>query len=109
MKWLRDLFSPERDLDTHALVQAFNDSAARSLWISSIFNEIKQMNYDVDKRLLNRTEYGLSDLCARRKAFQDILELALSARRQVTGKAPVVPPDLRHNRKVEIDLDHVTS
>lgn len=105
-RWLQDIFSPEEfnNMDTDAIRAALNDASVRTLWLSECFEEMKRINMDVDKRLLTHMEYGLTDLCARRKAYQDILEAILSARRQVTQ-------DPRPNPKVQVvvDLDRVTA
>lgn len=105
--WLRDYFNPEEfnDLDVTGISEAMNDSSIRSIWLSNVIEEMRQINISVDKRLLSGNDVGLIDLCARRKAYQDILESALSARRQVVGTQEV-----RHNPKVQaVNLDRVTA
>lgn len=103
-RWLKDIFDPERDLDIDAIRSAFNDVSVRSIWLSGCLDELRRMNMEVDKRLLNGANLSLADLCARRKAYQDILEAVLSARRQVTQES-------RPNPKVAVavNLDRVTS
>ena len=103
-RWLKDVFDPERDLDIDAIRSAFNDASIRSVWLSGCLDELRRMNMEVDKRLLNGATLSLADLCARRKAYQDILEAVLSARRQVTQEP-------RPNPKVAVgvNLDRVTS
>lgn len=105
-QWLSDMFSATyfNDLDTDLISSAFNDPGIRSLWLAYCFDEIKRINMEVDKRLLSGNDLGLTDLCARRKAFQDILEAILSARRKLTQ-------DLRPNPhpQVAINLDRVTA
>ncbi len=104
-RWLKDIFDPEtfNDLDRAAMGSAFNDPAVRELWLTYCFDELRLMNMEVDKRLLSGTDIGLIDLCARRKAFQDVLEAILSSRRKLTQ-------DKRPNPRAEvlIDLDRVT-
>lgn len=106
-RWLKEIFEPEyfNGLDTAAVAGAFNDPGVRSLWLAYCFEEIVRINMEVDKRLLaaRDTEMDLIDLCARRKAFQDILEAVLSARRKLTQ-------DVRPNPRPQgvIDLDRVT-
>lgn len=106
-RWLSDFFEPDvfNDLDISAIGEAFNDLSVRSLWLNACFDEIKRINAEVDKRLLTGMDYGLTDLCARRKAYQDILESVLSARRQV------VTQGVRNNPTAEtvINLDRVTA
>jgi hypothetical protein len=106
-RWFSDIFEPEQfnDMDTTAIEQALNDQNVRSLWIHECFEEIKRINMEVDKRLLHGPEYGLTDLCARRKAYQDILEYALSARRQL--QTQIVRPNPK--AEVSINLDRVTA
>lgn len=103
-RWLKEIFDPEYDIDVDAIRAAFNDTSIRTLWLSNFLDEIKRINREVDKRLLSGPHFQLTDLCARRKAFQDMLEYVLSARRQVTQ-------DVRPNPKVpvEVDLDRLTA
>ena len=108
-KWLKDYFNPEEfnDLDVEGIVQALNDSSVRHVWLTSVLSDLKAINLEVDRRLLDGgSEYGLTDLCARRKAYQDILSGVLSARRTVVSGTQ----EVRHNpRPVSIDLDRVTA
>lgn len=104
-QWLSAVFNPEdfNDLDVGAIATALNDQRTRGIWLASMFDQIKEINIQVDRRLLNGEEYGLTDLCARRKAFQDMLQEVLSARRQA-GQ------DVRPNPKVPgVNLDRVTA
>lgn len=105
-RWFRDFFAPEsfNDMDVGAIGEAFNDSQVRSIWLVNCFEELKRLHMDVDKRLLLGNTLNLKDLCARRKAYQEILESVLSAKRQATQ-------DVRQNPKpkVLVDLDRVTA
>lgn len=104
-RWLKDYFSPEtfNDLDIASIGEAFNDQRVRSFWILECLEEMKRINLAVDKRLLLGSEMGFTDLCARRKAYQDILESILSAKRQVIQ-------EVRPNPKPSIvNLDRVTA
>lgn len=105
-RWFNEYFAPEEfnGLDTSAIADALNDSAVRGIWLNSCFEEIKRVNIEVDRRLLTGMEMGLIDLCARRKAYQDMLESVLSARRVVTQ-------EVRHNPKADVvvNLDRVTA
>lgn len=105
-RWLRELFDPEslNNLDTMAISRAFDDAAVRHLWLIYCLDELTEMNLEVDRRLLSGEEVGLIDLCARRKAFQDILEAVLSARRKLTQEVRPNPRSL-----VAVDLDRVTA
>lgn len=107
-RWFKDIFDPEEfnNLDTEAIRAAFNDVSVRNIWLSGCFEELKRINMEVDKRLLSGTNLQLTDLCARRKTYQDVLEAVLSARRQVVKE----PQELRHNpRPSEVNLDRVTA
>lgn len=104
-RWLKDIFSPELDLDVEAIRSALNDSSVRTLWVSMCLSEIKQITLEVDKRLLTGSSQ-FTDLCARRQAYQDMLVKVLSARKVVLGTQ-----DARPNppSKVPVNLDRVTS
>lgn len=106
-KWLTDYFSPEEfnDLDIGSITEALNDFSVRGLWLSDILQEFKRINREVDKRLLSGSDLGLLDLCARRKAYQDVLESILSARRVVMQGSRPNPA----GRVVAVDLDRVTA
>jgi hypothetical protein len=107
-RWLKDLLGPEsvQDLDLQAVASAFNDHEIRRIWLAEMFNEIVLINREIDKRLLAGKDTNLTDLCARRRALQDVLEGILSAKRRVVTPVP------RHNPRPsvnEIDLDRVTA
>lgn len=107
-RWLADIFSPEdfNGLDVDAIRSALNDTSIRLIWLSNCLDSLQQINREVDKRLLSGgSNMQLTDLCARRQAYQDILEGVLSARRQVVSGVP----EQRHNPKVEVNLDRVTA
>lgn len=105
-RWLKEMFAPDtfNDLDTSAIASAFNDPSVREMWLTYCFEELKRINLEVDRRLLVGSETGFIDLCARRKAFQDVLEAVLSARRKLSQAA-------RHNPRVlsDVNLDRVTA
>lgn len=91
------------DLDVQGIRDALNDSGVRTIWMNTCLDELMRINREVDRRLLSGEAYGLVDLCARRKAYQDILENVLSARRAVTQ-------GVAHNPLIKsaVDLDRVT-
>lgn len=84
-QWMSEIFEPEQfnDLDIYAVADALNDHEIRKRWFFGILDEIKKINKDVDRRLLSGPELGLTDLCARRKAIQDMMDLVLSVKRQM--------------------------
>lgn len=98
----RDLFSPKdlHGLDVQEILGAMSDASIRKVWLSGVFDELQRMNLEVDKRLLGDTQNDLTDLAARRKAFQDVLESVLSARRRVKNLNP--------QSGTTFDLDSVT-
>lgn len=100
------MFQPDQfnNLDTALIAGAFNDPGVRAIWLDYCFEELRTINLEVDKRLLSGSELSFTDLCARRKAFQDVLEAVLSARRKLTQ-------DIRPNPrpKAVVDLDRVTA
>jgi hypothetical protein len=102
--WLKEIFNPQEfnDIDVAGVAQAFNDPSVRSLWIAGCLDEIKRINISLDQCLLTLGTKAIPDLCARRKAIQDVLEMALSARRQLASES-------RPNLSVAaINLDRVT-
>lgn len=104
-QWLKNVFEPEEynDLDVTSIAEALNDSSIRHRWFLDVLEEIRRINIEVDKRLLSGPEYGLTDLCARRKAIQYVLEAVLSVKRQVKQ-------EVRPNPQVQIvNLDRVTA
>lgn len=106
-RWLSEMWEPElaNDLDISAISSALSDMATRMTWLESIVDDLKQINLEIDKRVLNGKTSDLTDLCARRKAYQDILGSTLSARRTVTQAE-------RHNPRTGlplVDLDRVTA
>lgn len=106
-RWLHEMFSPQEfnGLDFGLIAQAFNDATVRRLWLEGIVSDLETMNKEVDRRLLTDSTYGIADLCARRKAYQDVLEAVLSARRKVMQEVRPNPKD----QMQEIDLDRVTA
>lgn len=104
-QWFQEIFEPEEfnDLDISSIADALNDSEIRRRWFLAMVAEIKQINIAVDRRLMSGQDYGLTDLCARRKGLQDALELVLSVKRQ--GKQEERP----NPRAQVINLDRVTA
>lgn len=104
-QWISEMFSPEQfnDIDIYSVGEALNDSAVRQKWFLAVLEEIKRINVDVDRRLLAGGEYRIMDLCARRKALQDVLELVLSIKRQARQEERPNP------RASVINLDRVTA
>lgn len=98
------LFSPRhlQDIDMLELMHSLNSETVRKIWLHEVYEELRSMNLGVEKALL-AGDYRLHDLSARRKAFQDVLELLLNARkRSLTEKDPN-PRFLS-----EVDMDRVT-
>lgn len=106
VRYLSNFFGPEQfnDLDIASITEAFNDPGVRALWLRDIFQELKAIHLEVDKCLLANLTYRLSDLCTRRRVYQDILESILSAKRQVTQEARPNPKP-----RPVVDLDRVTA
>lgn len=105
-RWLADIFEPAEfnGLDLVGIGEAFNDSAVRSRWLLDLLEELRRINLEVDRRLLMGNDFGFNDLCARRKAFQDVLEGVLSAKRSI---AQEVRPNPRPQVS-GVNLDRVT-
>lgn len=105
-KWISDLFEAGdyQDISLDYIVDAFNDPSVRSAWLQMVVDEIRAINMEVDRRLLNGLETGLIDLCAKRRTYQDILNFVVSAKKTVKQTES---PNLRH--KSLVDLDRVTA
>ena len=101
-KKFTDIFSPKQlqGLDSMELIDAFVDPAVRKLWLWEVYEELKRMNLAIDKQLREGNPYNFDDLCARRKAYQDVLDAILRAKRQVRNNNPA--------DKSGFDLDAVT-
>ena len=98
-----DLFSPKnlQNLDSNELLAALNDVSVRKTWLFDVYEELKRLNLQIDAKIIAGSEFRLTDLCAKRKAYQEILEGILSAKRQVQNHNPA--------DKSGFDLDAVTA
>lgn len=101
-RWFKSIFTPKdlQAIDIQEILAAMNEEPVRKLWLYDTLQELKRMNLEIDKRLLNGVTYDLTDLAARRKAFQDFFEGILSAKRQVHSNNP--------KSEGKFDLDSVT-
>lgn len=101
-RYLKNVFSPKelQGLDVREILAAFNEEPIRKLWIFEAFKELQRLNLEIDRRLSTNEIVYLTDLAVRRKAFQDVLEGILSAKRQIHNQNP--------KAKGEFDLDSVT-
>lgn len=99
--FIKELFGPKElhNLDVQDLLGAMSDPVVRKVWLAGVFEDLQRLNLDVDKCLLSTGQVHITDLAARRKAFQDILEGILTARRRVRDPNP---------RSGSFDLDSVT-
>lgn len=107
-RWLHQIFDIDRqgidDCDLDAVIDALNSPQVRAEWVAMLVNELKQIHLQVDSRLLSAREENLIDLCSRRKAFRDVLQMVITAKR-------IVRKEVDHNQtKSEsfIDLDRLT-
>lgn len=105
-RWFSEMFGHEEmnDLDLASIADAFNDTEVRQYWLLWMVEEIKNMNLEVDKRLLSGSEAGFIDLCSRRKTIQDVLNAVLSAKVRVKRGERLNPRSMVGG----IDLDRVT-
>lgn len=101
-RFIKNFFTPKElhGIDFQEILDAMNDSGIRRMWILGVFEEMKRLNLELDKRLLSGNTLNIIDLAARRKAYQDVLEGILTAKRQVRSHNP--------KAKGEFDLDSVT-
>lgn len=102
---IKELFTPAKfqELDVYGVLSALQDQIVLKRWLFDVLQDIKQTNLNVDQGLLGTKTYDLSILSARRKALQDMLELALSIHREVRRAG-------EHNplKKGDFDLESVT-
>jgi hypothetical protein len=103
LRKLEGIFSPKelQGLDSVELLDALNDPGIRKQWLFDIYEELKRMNLEIDVKLRSGEGFYFNDLCARRKAFQDVLDTVLSAKRQVRSHNPA--------DKSAYDFDAVTA
>ena len=101
-RFLKNFFSPKElhGIDFQEVLDAMADPSIRKMWLFGAFEEMKRLNLEVDRRLLTGNTLNITDLAARRKAYQDVLEGILTAKRQVRSHNP--------KPKGEFDLDSVT-
>lgn len=104
-RFLSDVFDPKHDIDIQAVGEALNDPYVRTAWLEGVLFSIKSLSLEIDKRLWMGNEYKLSDLCARRRAYQEILESVLSAKRQ----KPQAETQNQFSRMAHINLDKLAS
>lgn len=102
VRFLKTIFSPKdlHGLDVGELLDALSDSGIRKLWLYETLEELKRINLEIDRRLTTNKIVHLTDLAVRRKAYQDVLEAIVFAKRQIKN----------HNPKAmgQFDLDSVT-
>lgn len=105
LKRLQELFEPAYllDINFEELEMALANTTIRHRWMDRLIEDIKQLNLQIDRQLLSGADLNLSDLCARRRTYQDVLESLASIRRSVMKERP--------NPRAEaafVDLDRVT-
>ena len=90
LKSFKAIFSPKelQDLDSMEILAVLNDPLVRKEWLWEVYEELKRLNLQIDAKLISGSEFRLTDLCARRKAYQNILEAILLAKRQVRSHNP---------------------
>lgn len=102
---IKELFNPAQfqELDVYGVLSALQDQLVLKRWIFEVLQGIKQTNLEVDQKLVAGQLTDLVRLSARRKAVQDMLELALSIHREVRRAG-------EHNplKKIDFDLESVT-
>lgn len=97
-KLLKDLFTPKEmhGLDIEDLALSLSDAQVRKVWLMEVLEEMKNLNLEVDKRLLSKEQWNITDLAIKRKAYQDILDKVQIAKRRAKTLTP------------QFDLDSVT-
>ncbi len=90
LKRFKDIFNPKelQQLDSMELLNALNDPLVRKIWLWDTYEELKRLNLLVDSNLLEGHDLSLTNLCARRRSYQDVLEGILSAQRQAKSNNP---------------------
>ena len=101
------VFLPSLVTSTFKSLQQYHQTLENSLRsekardLERRYEELKRLNLQIDSKLVMGSEFRLTDLCARRKAYQDILDAILSAKRQVQSNNPA--------DRGSFDLDAVTA
>lgn len=100
---LKELFNPKelQRIDSNELLDALNDASIRKHWLMDIYEELKRLNLQIDNRLLTDNNFRITDLSARRRAYQDMLEAILSTKRLIRSHNP--------KDRSGFDLDAVTA
>ena len=82
-RWLHSIFETKQlqNIDLMEILDAMNDPGTRKFWLWDVCEELKRINLEIDKRLVMGNELKLNDLAARRRAYQDVLEGVLLAKR----------------------------
>ncbi len=103
-RYLKRLVSPRymQDIDLADLLRAMNDETVRRIWLYEVYQELRNLNLGVEKALMGG-DISISRISARRRAFQDVLEMILNAR---TRRLEERDPNPRFES--EVDLDRVT-
>ncbi len=100
VKRLMELFNPSQfqELDVYGVLSALQNQAVLKMWLYEVLSQIKQLNLQIDQGLLSGKTYDISDLSAKRRALQGVLESALSIHREVRR-------DTSHNQVTKADFD----
>ena len=97
VKKLGDLFNPHAylELDVYDVLDGLKDDVVRKNWLFEVLQEIKRLSLDIDKMLETGNVSGISNLSARRKGLQFVLEAAIEQKNAVHREPnhnPTPPP-----------------
>ncbi len=101
MKWIGTLSAlfnagDMQELNTAEILIAFEDPTVRKLWLHMIYEEIRTINQEVDRRLRTNAYQDNADLSFRRQGLQFALESIRTARRQARGHNPLASGTFDH-------------
>lgn len=91
-----------QDIDISEVLSAMAEPRVRNMWLHDVYEELKQLNLDVDQALF-KGDIHVTALSARRKAFGDALQMILIAQRRKAEEKDPYPKILS-----EVDLDRTT-
>jgi|WetSurMetagenome_2_1015567.scaffolds.fasta_scaffold491048_1 hypothetical protein len=101
---LKDLFRPVdyQEINPQEIFDILADPSVRKAWLFEVLQELVRINRSIDQKLVSGVTFSITDLSARRRGLQFVLDTALAAKREVERAKS-------HNCDMGVfDLDEVT-